>query len=205
MAIASDVLTRVRDVLQDKAERRWQDSELCRWIEDAQRLIVQLKPETNSGFRDVNLVQGAKQALPNDFLALEDVVANGTESTPGSGIREASKYWFDRSDPTWQFGTQTDLVDQFIRDKDKNFFYVYPPNTGNGTVIMKGGIAPQSVEDSGSTLDLGDTFIKGITDYVCAKALYKDAGNPVNKQLADGYIAAFYAALGMAVETEDGS
>ena len=49
MAISgSDILSRVRDTLQDTTSVRWTDAELLRYLNDGQREVVNMKPDASA-------------------------------------------------------------------------------------------------------------------------------------------------------------
>ena len=192
MPKVNDVLARVRDIISDPNERRWTDIELFRWIDDAQRLIIQIKPELNAEFIQVFLHEGARQSLPDEVMALIDF----------PNLRETSKYWLDRYSPSWQATLGTDTPTEFMRDPDKRVFYVYPPSSGGDYVTAHAGMVPEPVSGVEQELAVEAEHIRPVAEYVCYKALSKDSENPANKALADGHLGQFYASLGVAVETE---
>ena len=60
----TNLLDRIRDTLQDTTSVRWTEAELLRYINDAQREIVNFRPESSATTTNVQLVTGTKQTLP---------------------------------------------------------------------------------------------------------------------------------------------
>lgn len=193
MPKVNDVLARVRDIISDPNERRWTDTELFRWIDDAQRLIIQIKPELNAQFIQVFLHEGAQQELPDNVMKLIDF----------PNLREVDKYWLDRLTPSWQSSSSQATPEEYMRDPDKRVFYVYPPSSGGDYIMAHVGLAPEVTRNLEQELAVEDEHVRPIAEFVCYKALSKDSENPANKALADGYLGQFYASLGVAVQTED--
>ena len=67
MALASDVLTRARDILNDTAKTRWSDTQLLRLATDGQRIIIRAK---NNADTQNTIVK----TEPPDLTALGDTV-----------------------------------------------------------------------------------------------------------------------------------
>ena len=60
----TNLLSRIRDILQDTTSVRWPEAEILRYINDAQREIVNYRPESSAKTDNVQLVAGTKQTLP---------------------------------------------------------------------------------------------------------------------------------------------
>lgn len=87
MATAQDIIDLVRPLLNDSvAPVRYTDAELTRWISDAQREIVRLKPESNVATALFGVANpSAYQELgPDVAYALVRVEANGYAGTPAA-------------------------------------------------------------------------------------------------------------------------
>ena len=54
--LASDIIVRAGDVLFDTTQVRWPETELLRWLNDAQREIVLQRPDAKSANQAVKLV-----------------------------------------------------------------------------------------------------------------------------------------------------
>ena len=72
----ANIITRVQDTLQDTTSVRWSEAELLRYINDAQREIVNLRPEASADHANVQLVAGTEQTIPDVGLRLIKVVRN---------------------------------------------------------------------------------------------------------------------------------
>ena len=60
----ANLISRVQDTLQDTTGVRWIEAELLRYINDAQREVVNLKPDATATTANMALVVGTKQSLP---------------------------------------------------------------------------------------------------------------------------------------------
>jgi hypothetical protein len=70
--IASDVTTRVRDILLDQSKIRWTDAELFRHLTDAKRDLVKNRPDAQYVSSIVTTAPIAVTSLSDD-MAIDDI------------------------------------------------------------------------------------------------------------------------------------
>ena len=127
---ASDIIDRVRIVLNDAAGTRWPNAELFQWITDAQLLIALVRPDEVNATANVALAAGTKQTIPSDGLRLLDVKRNlkDAQGTPGRAIRIIEQSDLDLFNPDWHTATQSLEIKHYVYDNRENLaFWVYPP------------------------------------------------------------------------------
>lgn len=188
-------ITRIATVLQDPSNIRWPADELRLWISDAQREIAAYKPDALVRTAVHPLVAGSRQTLPADGFLLVDVVRNmGTGgATPGSAPRLVSREILDAQLPGWHTTAPAAEVQHFVFDAaNPQVFYVYPPQpaTNQGSLELVYAAAPGEVAPGGN-LDLGDTWLPAIVNYVLHRAYSKDAEYAGNAERAALYLQAF--------------
>lgn len=202
---AQAVLDRARVLLIDTTATRWSDAELLRWVGDAQRVIVGIKPNACSAVVVVDLVQGTRQTLPADAFTFMGASRNMIDaSTPGRAVRVVQRDVFDRQRPDWHTEGKVKTVQNYMFDPtDQTFFYVYPPNDGTGKLEIN--YAKQAAEPaSGATaLAVLDAYLPAVVDYVCYRAYVKDGETAGNFGLAQHYLTSFAQFLGLAGQGED--
>ena len=101
----TNLLSRIKDTLQDTTSVRWPEAELLRYINDAQREIVNFRPESSAKTANVQLVTGTKQALPTDGLRLIKVTRNMSDASGGAtgkrAIRIVNVDILNTQEPDW--------------------------------------------------------------------------------------------------------
>ena len=85
----ANLLARIKDILQDNTSVRWPEAELIRFINDAQREIVNYRPESSATTSNVQLVAGTKQSLPSGGLRLIKVTRNMSDTSGGATGKRA--------------------------------------------------------------------------------------------------------------------
>jgi hypothetical protein len=213
--LASDVLTRVRLLLQDPGGVRWLDAEMFQWLTDGERAVVVVRPDASSLNAELQLVAGSKQTLPNDGLRLLDVVRNipttvtgGTRNTAVNAMRSVrlvDREVLDAQDPLWHMRKADTVVRNYCYDnRDPTHFYVSPPavkpdpRTG---VVAKLEIIyvklPAAVTSLNDTLDLSDIYLDPLVNYVLFRCYSKDSAFSQNAQLASAYLQTFMGLLNL--------
>lgn len=201
---AQAIVDRARHILQDTTSggTRWLDDELLKWLNDAQREIVLLKPNAYSSVVDINLVTGTKQEIPATGLMLLAVVRN----TAGRAVRRVDRNILDSENPDWHTVTAAAVVEHYVFDEDaQTTFWVYPPNNAAGSVEAIISEAPADVAAIGNTITLNDIYANVILDYLLYRAYSKDTDYAGNAQRAASHYQAFNNSLGVKVQAESSS
>ena len=205
-----DIIDRAVVVLNDTTNVRWTKSELLLWFNDAQRAVVNRRPDSNSVNEDyVTAGQAAaantKQTLPSTGLRLLKVVRN-TDGAAVTHIRqdildEQVRNWHDTSVPV------TDVRHFIFDDRDPKSFYLYPAPATTHSVEIVYSVAPADISVSDfdtdvQTIALDDTFANALLDYMLYRAYSKDAEYAENAQRAQNHLQIFESALGMITQAD---
>tara|TARA_B100000900_G_scaffold364260_1_gene338784 strand:+ start:634 stop:1341 length:708 start_codon:yes stop_codon:yes gene_type:complete len=203
----ANIISRVQDTLQDTTSVRWPEAELLRYINDAQREVVNLRPDASATTSNVQLVTGTKQTLPTTGLRLIKVTRNMSaasgSATGGRAVRIVDIDILNTQEPDWNDPTVTGdaahgtTVKHYIFDQDDpRSFYVYPGVSGNAFVEIVFSKSPTDLSSTSSTIDIDDTFANAIIDFVLFKAYLKDAEYAGNAQRSNQHYALFNNSLG---------
>lgn len=203
--IASDVLNRVRVVLQDSGTR-WTDSELLLFLSSAQRAVVEIRPAANTILASYNLAAGTRQQLNAAHYRLLDVVRNidrADNTKIGKAIRFVDRDALNQSDPDWHSSTPTRVVRNWtVDEREPRVFYVYPRAIDtSSTVQALVSVLPPEVTTTGQTLALEDAYMNALENYVLFKAFSKDT-EFANPQKAANHLNIFQALMGVKPTSE---
>ena len=205
---AANLLLRIRDTLQDTTGIRWLDAELLRYMNDAQREIVNLRPESASTTANVALVVGTAQTIPAAGLRLIKVVRNmsaaGGSATGKRAIRIVDREILDTQEPDWHDptvsgdATHATTVKHYVFDEDDpRRFYVYPGASSTSTFIeIVYSTSPTDFANSSSaTMFVDDIYANALIDYVLYRAYMKDAEFAGNQQRASSHYQLFVGSV----------
>lgn len=196
---AQYVLDKAVIQLNDLTSVRWTRAELLKWLNDAQRQIVLMQPNSSNVTAAMKMVAGTRQTIPADGWLLLDVYRNmGTAgTTPGRAIRIVSKELMDGFNPDWHSDTAATVVKNYLYDiQDQTAFWVYPPSNGMGYLQVNYAKVPADLTSESQAIGLNDILQTVILDYIMYRACSKDAEYAPGLQLAQGYWSTFTAALG---------
>lgn len=164
-----DILTRVKRTFGDEAGVQITDSDIFRWINDAQREIAVQNDALQSKATSTSVVGQQAYTLPSDILTLQSVWYAGFLVDP--------KSWQQAEEDIIALGTPNILQQgqpQFywVWANQMNFYPV--PADSVSTITVFYNRTPTQVTDSLSTLDLGVTYHNAILQYVLQQAYELD-------------------------------
>ena len=222
----TQILTSAADLLFDKSYTRWTLPELVRWLNEAMRSIVLVKPSAKSGTMTISLALGTKQSVIAatglaEPVQIIDIIRNmpetATSRLQSRTIKVVSRDLLDSENPHWHDSRETrfrrEVRNACFDEQNPLEFFVYPGNDGTGKVealvsqIPAELVATGDVDDLASyatEIDLPDIYSTPILDYVAYRAFSKDdAGNPAGR--ATSHYQQYAAAIGLKIKVEGAS
>tara|TARA_B100000212_G_scaffold337783_1_gene313236 strand:- start:251 stop:979 length:729 start_codon:yes stop_codon:yes gene_type:complete len=204
----ANLLSRVKDILQDTTSVRWPEAELLRYVNDAQREIVNYRPESSATTSNVQLVTGTKQTLPTGGLRLIKVTRNMDGTSGGASgkraIRIVNVDILNTQEPNWHDASTAagdaahgTVVKHYIFDEDDpRNFYVYPGVSGNAYVEIVYSNSPTDLANTSAVISVDDIYANAIVDYVLFRAYQKDSEYAGNAQRANQHYQLFLNCIG---------
>lgn len=194
------IATKVQKLLHDETAVRWTEDELVGWINSAQKEVVLYKPNSITRTLAYQLDPGTFQNVADkagfaNVIQLLDVVRSPATGG-GRALTNISREILDSTLPDWHNATATAVPLHYIHNPlDPKNFYVYPPNTGAGSVQILVAVEPTDLSSLASTLSLDSIYESVVIDYVMYRAFSKDTEHTANMQRSVGHYNAFMAAL----------
>ena len=202
----ANLIDRIQDTLQDTTSVRWPEAELLRYINDAQREIVNFKPEASATHANVTLTTGTEQTLPSGGLRLIKVTRNVSDATVSAtgkrAIRIVDVDILDSQEPDWHDPTVTGdaahgtVIKHYAFDPDDpKKFYVYPGVSGDAYIEIVYSGTPTDLSATSDTISVDDIYGNAIVDFVLYKAYLKDAEFAGNQQRAGTHYQLFTSSI----------
>lgn len=202
--VASAIIADVRVTLVDPDGVRWVDSELLGWLNDAQREIAILRPDSCVLVEAIQLTANSTlQQLPDTVQRLVKITRNMGPAgiTPGAPIRLADHDELDRVLPGWHSATAAPVVKNYTYDgKSPRSFYVYPRPSSGIYVEAHMQAAPQDVLVN-APIEVDDIYKIAIHDYVVMRAKMK-ATDVADADFAEAQYQRFLNRLGLKLRAD---
>lgn len=179
-----EIISTVETTLLDPSNTYWSTEELLSYINDAQRQVVNFKPEANAVVKTVQLDEGTRQTLPQQASVLIDVTRNDS----GEAITAVDRRDLDRMVPDWPTKSHGDKVEHYMYDdRAPGTFMVYPPVAGGTKVEVIYSATLKDLVGTQDEMDLGVQYRSAVIEYVLYRAHSKDSTAAVAQQAQAHY------------------
>ena len=212
----ANLISRIQDSLQDTTGVRWTEAELLRYINDAQREVVNFKPQASADHSNVQLATGTEQSIPDVALSLIKVVRNmsatGSSATGKKSIRLVDEDILNSIEPDWHDPTVTgdaahgSVIKHYVFDPDDpRKFYVYPgvKDGENAYVELITSRSPTDLSATSSTIYIDDIYGNALIDYVLFRCYMKDSEFAGNAQRASQHYQLFLNSVSSGISSKN--
>lgn len=208
---AQSVFQRATDLLQDQTSVRWSVNELIRWLNDAQRAIVKVRPDTMNTTATMTLAAGSRQDLDNAALTpppakLIEITRNMAASSLKHAVTLVPRQILDAQMPGWHnIDGSVNILHYMFDARDPKTFYVYPPALATAQLEVMYAAYPTdivAVADGSlytavnGNLSLPDIYADDVLNLVMFRAYSKDSEYAGNEARATAYLNMVTASLG---------
>ena len=206
---AQQISIRASDITGDDLLVAFPDAVRLRILNDGQRAIAELKPESTAKTVNAACVGGTKQTIPSDGIRALYVVCNmdvgGT--VPGFSISQRSMESLNAYSPGWHSATPSNiaLVWAYDPEIDPKVFYLSPPRPASGIapVLMSYSANPVDIAAIGNAINLDDTYANALRDYLLFRMFASELESPSAFAKAQMYWGMFTASLGIRDRIEE--
>jgi len=201
--------SRVVEDLQDhlSTTRRYSQPSLLRYLNEAQRLIVGLRPDITATAKSVQQASGTRQAIPSGDMRLIEVIRNmGVDgTTPGRSIRLVDRKDLDAYNRDWHSAPASTTIKSYAFDERfPKYYYVTPPVHASTAVYAEiiVSAAPTDCVNDDDPIGIDDIHQTAITDFMLWMAFGRDIDSPTNQALAAQHLQHAYQALGIKMQVD---
>lgn len=198
---AKTIIDKASVLLGDVAATRWTTAELLGWLNDGQRELVTLAPQTNIKNVPLHLVSGIKQSLPSDAISLLDIPYNSGSAgtTVGTVINHVPKEIMLKRIPGWTATLPSSVVKHYIYSaSDPLIFYIYPPQpAATKYVECVYSAVPALIANAtaGTKITLDDQYQNALLDYLLYRSFSKDTDSANQTAIGTEYYKMFISAI----------
>ena len=198
---AKTIIDKASVLLGDVAATRWTTAELLGWLNDGQRELVTLAPQTNIKNVPLHLVSGIKQSLPGDAIILLDIPYNSGSAgtTVGTVINHVPKEIMLKRIPGWTATLPSSVVKHYIYSaSDPLIFYIYPPQpAATKYVECVYSAIPTLIANAtaGTKITIDDQYQNALLDYLLYRSFSKDTDSANQTARGTEYYKMFISAI----------
>lgn len=208
---AKSIVQRAADILQDQTSIRWPVQELVRWLNDAQRAIVKVRPDAMNTTASMTLVAGSRQDLDNAGLSLLpvkliEITRNMAATSAKGAVRLVPRHILDAQTPGWHgLAGSVNVLHYMFDPRDPKTFYVYPPATSAAQLEVMYSAYPTDITEPSEgaqwgavtgNLSIPDIYADDVLNLVLSRAYSKDSEYAGNAERAAAYLSMATASLG---------
>jgi hypothetical protein len=196
--LAGEVISSCAEVFQDVNYQAVSIAQWIGWINDAQRVVSQIRPEASVSTASFQLVAGTKQSIPSTARRLVDLVRNmgSNGTTPGKSIRgPVVREDMDGMDYSWHTKTAAEVSEYSYNVNRPAVFYVNPGVTGTLWVEAELAVIPVSIVSQNDNLSVNDIYGPAMIEWCLYRAFSRDSELTPNVQRAQAHIQAFMALM----------
>jgi len=173
--LVSDIISRAQAVLNDDNVHWPEATDLLGWANEAIEEIIKVKPDVYTTEASLSLSAGVRQSLTSGHFRILEVLGNNTASHKDVPVLTARET-MDVYKPDWRSATQQEEVEVVVYDENvPGSFDVYPPNDGNGALMLVTSAPPTKLTDVGDTFPLSDFYAGTTVNYLLYRAFAKDS------------------------------
>jgi hypothetical protein len=163
-----------RAILQDADLDFWGADELLGWLNEGRGWMCSKRPDLYQASENVELLEGARQVLPDGSRRLFAVVRN-VSAPRQRQITLVAGADLARVRPTWRSQAKAaEIVHYVYDDKEPGQFDVYPPARAGVVVEISYAKPPATAVDE-TELEQERTFESALVDYVLYRCFLKEA------------------------------
>ena len=203
-----EIASIVAHQLQDELNVNWPTSKILPYFNLAIIEIIVLKPDAYTVTKNISLVPGVIQALPDGAFMLIDAVCNmGVDgATIGKEIRSLDKQTLDYTLPGWMIMPAAEEVLFIVKDnRNPKTFYVFPPEEATSPkqqiqVVLSQ--APDPITNETLVCPLDASFRPALIDYLIYRCLIEETTIPGAQAKATAFYNKFLQDLGLKTNVE---
>jgi hypothetical protein len=201
--LASEVINKARidlvDVIVTPATDgvRWLNADMLGYLNEAQVMVVLLKPAASIVTADVALVAGYRQALPSGGLS---AVRFGGNVPGGTVPAKSTPEVMDGIMPGWRGYAAAAKVSYVLYSAaEPKIFMTYPPqpaSTAQKLEVVYVAL-PATISAISSAITLADEYVPALIDYLLYRAFAKDSEIPDSLARSQAALGGFAAKIGV--------
>ncbi len=207
----------LRSIIRDPSGDVWTNESIYFAILDAQRAVVNVRPDTCVSYTTQILVAGsAQQALTFGMPINRILRVIGQMADEGEGIvravRRVEREAMDAANPSWMSDTPSTVIKEWLYDdREPHRYFVWPPVPPNDElefpVRLRMSISffpffATNEPDTISTLQVPGNYLPAVTEFSLYRLFCADTEGTVNLDRSQRHFSNFNQMMGVKIDTD---
>ncbi len=208
MIKVQDISARVQAALRDADQDNWPEEVIYEAIYEAEKVIVNFRPDANPIDATLTCVAGIKQSIaalspaPNRLLSVK---YNRGGDVDGRSIRRISQGDLDAIRPNWRSAAQSATIREFMHDdREPLIFYVNPPAALGAKMQIAYSAIPTAygVVDANTVVTVSDLYEPMLVEWTLFRLFGHDVEGSVNLARSNQHLQIFERMMGIKVQAD---
>jgi hypothetical protein len=206
--LASEVIANAAEIYGDEANETILLASQIKWLNDALRALVSVRPDVSAVVASKQLTPGTRQQLvaAGDLRLLSLVCNMGADgNTPGRGITYFDRADMDAFNPGWHADTAGIAVYGYTFDAQvPHEFYVTPPVHATTPVYVRvsKAVSPGTIVAGTDVLTVDDIYAPALVEWMCYRAFSRDSEETPNWARAARHFSSFFNVLQVKMQAD---
>jgi hypothetical protein len=210
MVKVQDIVQRCQAALRDVNEDSWPEDAIRIAIYEAEKVIVNYRPDANPVDVEFTCAVGIKQSIsaltpaPHKLL---NVKYNRVGSVDGRSVRRVGSGDLDAISPNWRSNTASTTIREYmVDDREPLIFYTNPP-AANGAKLQLSYSAiptayPEPFVEATTYITVSDLYEPMIYEWAMHRLFGHDVEGSVNIARSNQHLNTFQSMMGIKIQTD---
>lgn len=209
MAKVQDIVQRIQAALRDANQDSWPEDVIRLSIYEAEKVIVNFRPDAAPIDATFTCVAGIKQSIANlkpEPHRLLSIKYNRVGDTDGRSVRRVGLGDLDAIRPNWRSQTPSTTIREFVQDeREPMIFYVSPPAAVGAKVQLSYSAIPARYPepfDENTQTTVSDLYEPMIFEWAMYRLFGHDVEGSTNIARSQQHLSTFQSMMGVKIQAE---
>lgn len=203
--LASELIAQASELAQDESNVTWSVAQALRWLNEAQRSVASVRPDSSISTASALLIVGTKQKISGRRIMGITRNMGSDGLTCGKAIRLVERGVKDDFNPDWHCDDPSLVVKEYIYDERlPQDYWVWPPVSPSADVYIEvlESVDPADVSSSADVITLNDIYAPSIIEWMAYRFFARDAEEIPELQRAALHFKNFFTLMGEKVSVD---
>jgi len=185
--IVQDILDIIEEQTRDLDNVTWTLDDVVGYINEGVKNIIQRAPQANSKKEMITAVAGIEQSIPNDGVAIINIIATADDDDRvGSIIHRVDVEQKDSYSPAWRNDRARSIAIEWMKRSSPTKFLLWPPLSDDTQVYAEYSYYPADLTGAGDLIIIANEYNEPVRLWALYRTFSRDSQDtPSVKRAAD--------------------